>query len=237
MLIIDDFQLIIGKEKSQEEFFNIFNDMHQANHQIIITSDRMPDEIKTLDKRLSTRLTMGGAYDIQFPGFEERCAILKAKAEFLGYEVEDEAIEYIAETVKTNVRDLEGEFKKMMVMATIRGVSPLRIIKDGYISGSAMQRKRRVTPGHVVENVAKYYNLTVSEMTGKSRVSNIKTARQVAMYILSKELGMSTTKIAPEVGVKDHTTVMNGLKRIEKDIKDNPQLKDQIEQIKENIYS
>ncbi len=236
VLIIDDFQMIIGKDRSQDEFFNIFNDLHQANKQIIVTCDRLPDQIKTLDARLSSRLTWAGAYDLQFPGFEDRCAILKAKAEFQGYDVEDAAIEYIAETIKTNIRDLEGEFQKLMVMAEVRGMSPLELINEGYISGSAIQRRRNVTPRQVVERVAKYYNLTVVEMTGKSRVSNIKTARQVAMYLLSKELGMSTTKIAPEVGVKDHTTVMNGIKKIETDSKTDLQLRDQVEQIREAIY-
>ena len=128
VLIIDDFQLIIGKDRSQEEFFNIFNDLHQANKQIIVTCDRLPDQIKTLDTRLSTRLTWAGAYDLQFPGFEDRCAILKAKAEFMGQMIEDEAIEFIADNVKTNIRDLEGEFQKMMVTAEIRGMTPLELI-------------------------------------------------------------------------------------------------------------
>ena len=228
--------MIIGKDQSQAEFFNIFNDLHQANKQIIVTSDRLPDQIKTLDARLSSRLTWAGAYDLQFPGFEDRCAILKAKAEFMGQEIEDAAIEFIAENVKTNIRDLEGEFQKIMVTSEIRGLSPLELINEGYVSGSVVQRRRNVTARQVVEKVAKYYNLTVVEMTGKSRVSNIKTARQVAMYLLSKELGMSTTKIAPEVGVKDHTTVMNGIKKIETDSKTDFMLRDQIEQIKEAIY-
>ncbi len=236
VLIVDDFQMIIGKDQSQAEFFNIFNDLHQANKQIIVTSDRLPDQIKTLDARLSSRLTWAGAYDLQFPGFEDRCAILKAKAEFMGQEIEDAAIEFIAENVKTNIRDLEGEFQKIMVTSEIRGLSPLELINEGYVSGSVVQRRRNVTARQVVEKVAKYYNLTVVEMTGKSRVSNIKTARQVAMYLLSKELGMSTTKIAPEVGVKDHTTVMNGIKKIETDSKTDFMLRDQIEQIKEAIY-
>ena len=236
VLIIDDFQMIIGKDRSQEEFFNIFNDLHQANKQIIITSDRLPEQIKTLDPRLSSRLNSAGAYDLQFPGFEDRCAILKAKAEFMGQAIEDAAIEYIAENVKTNIRELEGEFQKIMVTAEIKGMTPLELINEGYISGTTMQRRRNVTAKVVVEKVAKYYDLTVVEMTGKSRVSNIKTARQVAMYLLSKELGMSTTKIAPEVGVKDHTTVMNGIRKIETDQKNNLQLHDQVEQIKEAIY-
>ena len=237
VLIIDDFQLIIGKDRSQEEFFNIFNDLHQANKQIIVTSDRLPEQIKTLDTRLASRLTWAGAYDLQFPGFEDRCAILKAKAEMMGAEVEDAAIEYVAESVKTNIRDLEGEFQKLLVMAEVKGMTPLEIINEGYVSGSVVQRRRNVTARQVVEKVAKYYGLTVVEMTGRSRVSHIKTARQVAMYLLSKELGMSTTKIAPEVGVKDHTTVMNGIRKIEKDQKTDAQLRDQVEQIKDSIYS
>lgn len=236
VLIIDDFQMIIGKDRSQEEFFNIFNDLHQANKQIIVTSDRLPDQIKTLDARLSSRLTWAGAYDLQFPGFEDRCAILKAKAEFMGQEIEDAAIEFIAENVKTNIRDLEGEFQKIMVTSEIRGMSPLELINEGYVSGSVVQRRRNVTARIIVEKVAKYYGLTVVEMTGRSRVSNIKTARQVAMYLLSKELGMSTTKIAPEVGVKDHTTVMNGIRKIETDSKTDLTLRDQVQQIQEAIY-
>ncbi len=235
VLIVDDFQMIMKKDRSQEEFFNIFNDLHQANKQIIVTCDRTPDQIQTLDVRLSSRLASAGAYDLQFPGFEDRCAILKSKAELMGEEIEDAAIEYIAENIKTNIRELEGEFQKIMVTAEIKGMTPLELINEGYVSGTP-RRQRNITPKHVVEKVAKYYNLTVVEMTGKSRVANIKTARQVAMYILSKELGMSTTKIAPEVGVKDHTTVMNGIKKIDTDQVSNLQLRDQINQIKAAIY-
>jgi len=235
VLIVDDFQMIMNKDRSQEEFFNIFNDLHQANKQIIVTCDRTPDQIKTLDIRLSSRLASAGSYDLQFPGFEDRCAILKSKAELMGEDIEDAAIEYIAENIKTNIRELEGEFQKIMVTAEIKGMTPLELINEGYISGTP-HRQRSITSKHVVEKVAKYYGLTVVEMTGKSRVANIKTARQVAMYILSKELGMSTTKIAPEVGVKDHTTVMNGIRKIDNDQASNVQLRDQINQIKAAIY-
>jgi len=153
----------------------------------------------------------------------------------MGEDIEDAAIEYIAENIKTNIRELEGEFQKIMVTAEIKGMTPLELINEGYISGTP-HRQRSITSKHVVEKVAKYYGLTVVEMTGKSRVANIKTARQVAMYILSKELGMSTTKIAPEVGVKDHTTVMNGIRKIDNDQASNVQLRDQINQIKAAIY-
>ena len=235
-LIIDDFQLIVNKEKSQEEFFNIFNDLYQLNKQIIVTSDRLPSQIKTVDERLASRLTWAGAFDLQLPKFEDKCAILRAKAEFIGAEIEPEAIEYIAENVNTNIRDLEGEFSTILLMSEVRGLTPLQLIENGSVSVNRSSKLRPVSPKQIVDKVAKYYQLSTKEMCGKSRVANIKTARQVAMFILSKELNLSTNKIAAEVGVKDHTTVMHGIKKIEKDLKLNFILRDQIEEIKEKIY-
>ena len=235
-LIIDDFQFIVGKEKSQEEFFNIFNDLYQLNKQIIVTSDRLPSQIKSVDERLASRLTMGGAFDIQLPKFEDNCAILRAKAELEGAEIEPEAIEYIAENVNTNIRDLESEYSRILLMSEVRGFTPLELIENSSIHINHSSKLRPTTPKQIVEKVAKYYNLSDKEMTGKSRVAHIKTARQVAMFILSKELSLSTNKIAAEVGVKDHTTVMHGIKKIEKDLKLNFTLRDQIEEIKGKIY-
>jgi chromosomal replication initiator protein len=235
-LIVEDFQFIVNKEKSQEEFFNIFNNLYQLNKQIIVTSDRLPSQIETVDVSLASRLTMGGAFDLQLPKFEDKCAILKAKAEFMGAEIEPEAIEYIAENVNTNIRDLEGELSAILLMSEVRGLTPWELIQNGAASINKNSKLRPTSSKQVVEKVAKYYNLTVKEMCGKSRVSNIKTARQVAMFLLSKELSMSTTKIANEVGVKDHTTVMHGIKKIENDIKLNFTLRDQIDTIKEHIY-
>lgn len=236
VLIIDDFQFIVGKEKSQEEFFNIFNDLYQLNKQIIVTSDRLPSQIKSVDERLASRLTWAGAFDLQLPKFEDKCAILRAKAELMGTEIEPEAIEYIAENVNTNIRDLEGEFSTILLMSEVRGLTPLELIKNGTVSVNKSSKIRPVSPKQIVEKVAKYYDLSVKDMCGKSRVSNIKNARQITMFILSKELSLSTTKIAAEVGVKDHTTVMHGIKKIEKDLKLNFVLRDQIEEIKERIY-
>ena len=236
VLSIDDFQFIVGKEKSQEEFFNIFNDLYQLNKQIIVTSDRLPSQIKSVDERLASRLTWAGAFDLQLPKFEDKCAILRAKAELMGAEIEPEAIEYIAENVNTNIRDLEGEFSTILLMSEVRGLTPLELIKNGAVSVNKTSKLRPVSAKQIVEKVAKYYELPVKEMCGKSRVAHIKTARQVAMFLLSKELNLSTNKIAAEVGVKDHTTVMHGVKKIEKDLKLNFTLRDQIEEIKEKIY-
>ena len=236
VLIIDDFQFIVNKEKSQEEFFNIFNDLYQLNKQIIVTSDRLPSQIKSVDERLASRLTWAGAFDLQLPKFEDKCAILRAKAELMGAEIEPEAIEYIAENVNTNIRDLEGEFSTILLMSEVRGLTPLELIENGSVSVNRSSKMRPTSPKQIVDKVAKYYNLTTKEMCSKSRIAHIKTARQVAMFILSKELGLSTNKIAAEVGVKDHTTVMHGVKKIEKDLKLNFTLRDQIEEIKEKIY-
>ena len=235
-LIIDDFQQIMNKEKSQEEFFNIFNNLYQLNKQIIVTSDRLPNQIKTVDERLASRLTWAGAFDLGLPKFEDKCAILRAKAEFMGAEIEPEAIEYIAENVNTNIRDLEGELSTILLMSEVRGLTPWELIQNGAANINKSSKLRPTSSKQVIEKVAKFYNLTTKEMCGKSRVSHIKTARQVAMFILSKELSMSTTKIATEVGVKDHTTVMHGIRKIESDLKLNFALRDQIEAIKEKIY-
>ena len=182
------------------------------------------------------RLTWAGAFDLQLPKFEDKCAILRAKAELMSADIEPEAIEYIAENVNTNIRDLEGEFSTILLMSEVRGLSPLELIKNGSATVSRTSKLRPVSSKQIIDKVAKYYNLSVKEMCGKSRVANIKTARQVAMFIMNKELSMSTTKIATEVGVKDHTTVMHGIKKIESDLKLNFALRDQIEEIREHIY-
>lgn len=236
VLIVDDFQMIIKKDASQREFFDIFNMLHQLDKQIIVTSDRLPDQIQTIDERLASRLTWGGAYDLQLPQFEDKCAILRSKAEFKGVMIEDQAIEYLAENVRTNIRDLEGEFEHLLAVADLKGMTPLQVITEGYVSTARGGQNKPATPRQVIDKVAKFYQLTPKEMCSKSRVSHIKTARQVAMYLLSKELHMSTTKIALEVGVKDHTTVMHGIKKIDSDLKLDFGLRDQIAALREKIY-
>lgn len=236
VLIIDDFQMIMNKDASQAEFFDIFNELTQHDKQIIVTSDRLPDQIKSVDERLASRLSQAGEFDLQMPQFEDRCAILRSMSEFRGAEIEDEAIEYIAENVKTNIRALEGELTHILAVADFKNMTPLEVINEGYINTVSNSRTKTVSPKQVVERVAKFYQLTTKEMCSKSRVAHIKNARQVAMYILSKDLNMSTPKIALEVGVKDHTTVMHGIKKIEADLKLNFSLRDQISSIKEKIY-
>ncbi len=192
--------------------------------------------MKTVDERLATRLTMGGAFDIQLPKFEDKCAILRAKAELMGADIEDEAIEYIAENINTNIRDLEGELSSILLMSDVRHLTPLELIKNGSANINNTTKLAPISERQIIDKVARYFNLTVKEMCSKSRVSHIKNARQIAMFLLSRELSMSTNKIAASVGVSDHTTVMHGIKKIENDLKLNFTLRDQIEEIKESIY-
>ena len=236
VLIVDDFQMIQGKEKSQDEFFNLFNDMYLSKRQVIVTSDRMPEEIKTVDPRLASRLTQNGAYDIQLPSFEDKCAILKAKADFNGVEIEREAIEYIAENVKTNVRDLSREYEQLVAYAELRGVTPLEIIHSGFVRSTFSSLRNTTTVKKIIDRTAKFYDMDTKIMLSKSRVSNIKNARQVAMYLMRNELGLSLPKIASELGMKDHTTVINGTKRIESEMKMNFKLREDINILREKIY-
>lgn len=234
-LIIDDFQFIIGKEKSQDEFFHTFNELHQKNKQIIVSSDRLPTQIATVDERLSSRLMMGVPIDIQMPDFEVRCAILKSKAEMVGVDIDNKTVEYLAEHVKSNIRDLEGKLNQILALSELRGVSPAQLIEDGYMDESSFTPVKSVSPKKIIEKVAKYYNLKAEELLGTSRVKSIKSARQVAMYLLSEELGLSTVKIGQEFN-KDHTTIMHGIKVIKDALKLDFTLREQIADLRGKIY-
>ena len=236
VLIIDDIQMIIGKERSQEAFFDIFNDMYQKGKQIIITSDRLPEQIMELDVRLSSRLASAGAFDLQLPTFEDKCAIIKSWSDYDALEIEDAAIEYIANTVKTNIRDLEREYKRIMAYADFRGVTPLAIISDGYANTAANTVKTTLTPKKIIEVVAKASNITPADLCSRSRVANIAKARQIAMYLMSEELKMSTPATAKEVGLKDHTTAMHGIKKIKSNIATDFALREQVANIRELLY-
>lgn len=237
VLIVDDFQFIVGKEKSQDEFFHTFNELHQHNKQIIISSDRLPTQIATVDERLSSRLLMGVPIDIQMPDFEVRCAILKSKAEILGVEIDNKTVEYLAENIRSNIRDLEGKLNQLLALSELRGVAPSELIGDDYIEESNFNSRRRpVSPKQVIDRVAKYYDLSMKDLLGVSRIKNIKSARQVAMYLMNEELGLSTVRIGSEFK-KDHTTVMHGIKVIKKNLKVDFNLREQMTELREKIYT
>ena len=239
VLIIDDFQNISGKDRSQEEFFHTFNELHNANKQIIVSSDQLPSQIAKVDERLASRLMMGIPIDIQMPDFEVRCAILKTKADMLGVEIDDQTVEYIANDVQSNIRDLEGELNRVLALAEMRGVAPYEIIADDsfYTNHSVSANKRRnISPKQVIDKVAKYYDLSARDLLGTKRTKNIKNARQVAMYLMNEELGFSTVRIGNEFS-KDHTTVMHGVKVIKNSLRNDFRLREQMTELREKIYS
>ena len=239
VLIVDDFQYIVGKEKSQEEFFHTFNELHNANKQIIVSSDRLPNQIATVDARLASRLMTGIPIDIQMPDFEVRCAILKMKDEMIGAEIDDKTVEYLADNIRTNIRDLEGELNRILAIAEMRGVPPYELIAedDGIAAQNIITTKRRTaSPKQVVEKVAKYYDLSSKDLYGTKRTKNIKNARQIAMYLMNEELGLSTVRIGTEFS-KDHTTIMHGVKVIKTALKNDFRLREQITELREKIYS
>ena len=234
VLIVDDFQFIAGKQGSQDEFFHTFNVLHKANKQIIVTSDKLPSEIAKVDTRLSSRLTMGVSIDIQMPDFETRCAILKAKADILGQPIDNSTVEYLAEHINTNVRDLEGELNKVLLYSELRGLSTSEVLNE--IGSSIQPQKHHLSAKQLVEKVAKYYNLSSKDLYGTSRIKDIKNARQVAMYLMNEELGLSTVKIGNEFN-KDHTTIMHGIKVVRENQKKDFALREQISEIRGRLYA
>ena len=230
ILLIDDIQFISGKESTQEEFFHTFNALYEAKKQIIISSDRPPKEIKTLENRLCSRFEWGVIADIQSPDYETRMAILNKKVEDDGLFIEPAILEYIAVNVKSNIRELEGSLNKLIALSKLKKQSitmtlATEAIHD-YVSSDV---KRTVTLSYIVNIVADHFNLTPQEIYSKNRSSKIAYPRQIAMYMCRKYLDMSLTDIGKLIGDKDHTTVMHAVKRIEEDLKNSQTLQNALD--------
>jgi len=222
VLLIDDIQFISGKESTQEEFFHTFNALHEAKKQIILSSDRPPKEIKTLEERLRSRFEWGIIADIQSPDFETRMAILNKKIEADGISIEPHILEYIATNVKSNIRELEGSLSKLIALSRLKKKEinmdlVVEAIQD-YISADAGYT---VTPSYIVDIVADHFSLTPQEIYSKNRSNKIAYPRQIAMYMCRKYLNMALVDIGKAIGDKDHTTVMHAVKKIEEDIAKN----------------
>ncbi|MDR2063555.1 MAG: chromosomal replication initiator protein DnaA [Candidatus Nomurabacteria bacterium] len=236
VLIIDDMQFISGKEKSQEEFFHTFNALYQNGGQIILSADRHPSEIAGLTDRLRTRFEQGLSIDIQMPDFETRCAILEAKSSFAGVEVPRDVIEYLANSIKTNIRELEGALNKMIAYCEMRGTQPNINDLVPIINNSGKKARRQaMSPKVIIEKTAKYYSITLTEICGKNRSKNIVEPRQIAMYLLRHELDLSFPKIAVEFE-RDWTTAIHAVQKIEKNLAVDFSLRDQISQLREQLY-
>jgi len=236
VLIVDDIQFIAGKEKTQEEFFHTFNALHQANKQIIISGDKPPKDIPTLEERLRSRFAWGMSIDMQNPDYETRCAILQTKAVAHGITLEPPVVDYLANNVRTNIRELEGALNQLIAMCDMRGVdADLELAKS--VIGATRQRPKHISAKQVIERTAKYFQITQQDITGPKRDKDIVTPRQIAMYLLRSELHLSYPRIAKELGRKDHTTAIHSIEKIEKEAGLDPAMKNAISTIKEKLYA
>ncbi len=231
VLLIDDIQFIAGKESTQEEFFHTFNSLHAANKQICLTSDRPPREIATLEERLRSRFQGGIIVDIRTPDFEMRLAILRSHAEEAGVFVPDDVLSYVAERVQSNVRELVGAFNRLLAHAVLIK-EPLTLSLAREILEDMVPVKRQLTPEALIRAVAQYYHISVEDLRSKSRRRTIAHPRQVAMYLLREETGLSFPQIGELLGGRDHTTVMHGYERVAQELAHQPQLEREIKEIR-----
>ena len=237
VLLIDDIHFIAGKESTQEEFFNTFNTLYQNNKQIVVTLDRPPREIKTLDDRIRSRFESGLFADISLPDFETRVGIIQKKSEQLHIEIDESLIFYIAEHIKSNTRQLEGVVKKIEAFISIQNKIPTLAVIQGFIRDIINDtRPEPVKIEKIIAEVAKTYNVSESDILSNRRTSALALARQVAMYIARETTNLSYKAIGESFG-KDHTTVLYNVNRIENFLKDKPYEKELVDDIIRNLTS
>ena len=238
ILMIDDIQFIAGKESTQEEFFHTFNELHQSGKQIIITSDRPPKAIAAIEDRLRSRFEGGLIADVQLPDYEMRIAILRAKGEELGVALPAEAVEYIAQKDQSNIRELEGALNKVIARAQIadRAIS-LSLAMEALTDAGIGTPRRKATPAAVISAVASRFGVESDELIGKGRRKEIVLPRQVVMYLLREDTGASLVDIGNELGGRDHTTVLHGVRQVEKALGTDASLRSQVLAIREAIFA
>jgi chromosomal replication initiator protein len=236
VLIVDDVQFLAGKEKIQEEFFHTFNALHQANKQIIISSDKLPRDIPTLEERLRSRFVGGMTIDMQTPDFETRCAILQTKAQQHNVDLPPDVAEFLATNVQTNIRELEGALNQLLAFCEMRDLLPNLEIATGLL-GPLKNRPKHLSARQVVERTARHFQIGMDDILGPKRDKDIVVPRQVAMYMLRSELHLSFPKIAHELGRKDHTTAIHSVEKIEKESALDTNIRRAITEIKERLYA
>ncbi len=236
VLLIDDIQFIAGKESTQEEFFHTFNTLHGQDKQLVITSDRPPKAMVTLEERLRSRFEWGLTVDIQPPDLETRQAILRSKAERAGRVADPEIIELIARRVQSNIRELEGALTRVMAYADLTG-QPLSLELANSALADLLPRRRTLSAPYIIETVAKHYNLSLEILKGRDRSKDVALARQVAMYLLREETDASLPAIGEALGDRDHTTVMYGCEKVADMVERDDSIRRQIIAIRERLYS
>lgn len=235
VLLVDDIQFIAGKESTQEEFFHTFNTLHGQDKQIIVSSDRPPKSLNTLDERLRSRFEWGLTADIQPPDLETRLAILRSKAERTGRQISDDILETIARRVQSNIRELEGALNRILAFADLSGSSLTPNLVEVALADLLPQRSD-VAPGKIIELVAKEWQTTVEALLGRDRSQKIAQPRQVAMYLMRKETDASLPMIGQVLGGRDHTTVMYAIEKIAGEIESKTELRKRVVNIKQQLY-
>jgi chromosomal replication initiator protein len=237
VLLVDDIQFLAGREGTQEEFFHTFNALHQNNRQVVMTSDRLPKEIPAIEERLVSRFEWGMIADIQAPDLETRLAILRTKAKEKNYNIDPEILTYIAETIQSNIRELEGALNRLMVYCQLNNTRPtIEQVKSILVNVITPPKKRGISAKKIIETVADFYNVSIEDLLKQSRKKEYVTPRQIAMFIIRRELETSLPSIGEFFGGRDHTTVIHAVDKIDRCIKEKNGLKQEIELIKDRLY-
>jgi len=237
VLLIDDIQFIIGKESTQEEFFHTFNVLHAAGKQIILSSDKPPKEMDTLEDRIRSRFEWGLIADIQPPDYETRMAILKKNAENCNKEIQEEVFDYIAKNIKSNIRELEGAYNKVIAFARLNKIKNITLesVEEALRDIIPSNMKREITPKLIIDTVAEHFSILPQDIVSRKRNSEYVQPRQICMYLCKTLTEESLQSIANILGKKDHTTIIHGIKKISADIKTNEELKNRIDIIQKKL--
>jgi chromosomal replication initiator protein len=239
ILMVDDIQFIAGKESTEEEFFHTFNTLHSANKQIVVTSDRPPKAIHSLQDRLRSRFEWGLLADIQPPEYEHRLAILRSKAESLRFAIPPSVIEYIARPECSSVRELEGALNRVVAYATLHDAAltanlAAQALEHIYSEGGSKPTST-LTISEILQGVCAYYNIDIERMRGKQREREVAWPRQVAMYLMRQETSASLLQIGAELGGRDHTTIMHGWEKVQTEMTTNDRVRQEVAAVLESL--
>jgi chromosomal replication initiator protein len=237
LLLIDDVQFMAAKEGTQQEFFHTFNELHQSDKQIVMTSDRPPKAIPALEQRLVSRFEWGMIADISQPDYETRIAILKAKCQEKDLVLEQNIVNHIASVIQNNIRELEGALNKIIAYQQFQHVSLTLDLVKNLLSSHIASGRRSASPKQLINTVTEFYDLKLEEILGQSREKRLAFPRQIIMYLMREELESSYPAIGQEIGGRDHTTAMHAYDKISREIETSARLKQDIEQIKQRLYN
>ncbi|HET7636453.1 MAG TPA: chromosomal replication initiator protein DnaA, partial [Candidatus Limnocylindria bacterium] len=238
VLLIDDIQFIAERERTQEEFFHTFNAIHEAGKQVVLSSDRPPKAITTLEERLRSRFEWGLIADLTPPDLETRIAILRSKAEDQLSLIPDEVIEFIARKVVSNVRELEGALNRVIAYASMSGMPINNELASAVLSNVMYNpKKRSITPQRIVRAVAEYYGVNLDQLRSSKRERAIVVPRQIAMFLIREETDISLLRIGAELGGRDHSTVLHACDKIARELAENDEMRREISAVREMIYS